>query len=743
MHLIKFLIFFFYFVQFISSITSNDNKLSTDTILTTSKPKTSFTRHFTKLFTPFKKLFSSKSKVNNQLNLTDQTNQTDKQLASESVDQLILNNLTAINEYNQTNSSTLIDFTDLIDFNLTEEIKNNLTNKDEIAHFNSIKDENANKLDSGLKSTLEKLTNEISKNKLANEISKDVVTSTLKYTTYELSTSPTYETTTTIYRKRAQKLKEDEIKICFEIDELNLRKCYIQIPSTSNFVHSRNYCETHFSKGRLITINTIDEQSFLILNSIYYFWTAFKVRLGLTNINSNVKPYITAIKPIYKQTNNSIELIKHFNFNQNLIVNQNELNDLISDNKWTTYPTNDDDVYDTDDIRLEESIDKPIFVLVPKLYCLEASLNFEDGQPLYKWVLKDCDQETSSSVCELSELIVEEEEVDHAESISESSNKPAMIKKSPNESNNNEFVNESVNKLVNQFLSAPSNSDKTTGSRSLANPIATESNDEFVTESSEDEYFKEVLTELLNQDRLHASSKIPTNTQVTKDDLSTIDLLTTTLPSKSDESTSYPTTTTILPTTKQQSIETSTLLSNLDIITDKIKDETTLHNLIVIKSNSNSNCTVNEQNPLVYQLMFAINIAFNSFCSLIVNLFSKESLDENQLKNTKIVFLSAIILLLLLLLATVLLIVLVACRFAAKLLRRKRSRLLLDQLSEQRYKKKDFNVVIDKKYDSDCYYNIPHNRNIYVSNPSQREVDCKNLLINNEKYKSIPKEYFY
>ena len=139
--------------------------------------------------------------------------------------------------------------------------------------------------------------------------------------------------------------------------------------------------------------------------------------------------------------------------------------------------------------------------------------------------------------------------------------------------------------------------------------------------------------------------------------------------------------------------------------------------------------------------MFAVNIAFNSFCSLVANLFSRDGLDDKQLKQSKLIFLSAIILLLLLLLTTVLLIVLVTCRYAVKLLRRKR-KLLLDTLSEQRYlKKEELKVAIDKKFDDDsCYYNIPHNRNIYVSNPESRQY----LLPNNtEKYKSIPKEYFY
>ena len=678
------------------------------------------------------------------------------------------------------NASLAVD-PDSVDFNLTEEASLRRLESGEIKLFdlpsanitedsgktddvNVIVNDEINKIDNKVHAKDEESNKEPENAASEDDKQKDFTSSTIPFTSHEMITvsnahetsthemstqeTNTYETTTnSLYKKRPQKLQEDEMKICLEIDELNVRKCYIQIPNVSNFVHSRNYCETHFAKGKLITINSPDEQQFLILNSVYYFWTAFKVRLGLT---SSLTPYIAAIRPVYKQSNASVGLIEKFKFNQNLVVSETELKEMISDSRVSTYPTNDDDSYEEDDIRLEET--EPIFVLVPKVYCLEASLNFENGQPLFKWVAKDCDQETSSSVCELSEPLEEEED---AEPVSEQPTKPESGGKSEAterptnklDPQQNELVNEQVNQLISQFLSGSSNKTKSARPQVVTEPT----NIEFRTESAEDERFREILSDLLKE----VESSTHTTTIET---LSSTQILSTTLPPESTtESTSVPSTTPlILSTTEQSSTElSSTELSMTEQSSTKQPAEQstmeTTTGLVTVKSdekanitvahrptNSTANCTAAEQNPLIYQLMFAVNIAFNSFCSLVSNLVSRETLNEKELKHSKLIFLSAIILLLLLLLITVLLIVLVTCRYAMKALRRKR-RLLLDTLSEQKYKKEEFNVAIDKKYD-DCYYNIPHNRNIYVSNPESRQYLLPN---NNEKYKSIPKEYFY
>lgn len=780
MYLIRLLIIFFIFVQFTSSIssstqssvtsinTSATNKSSTETI----KPKTSFTRHLTKIFSPLKKLFSPKSKTTTPLPLIEdnlnQTNSIDKQLSNESIDQLNLTN----NETNQTSLSNdnfeLIGLFDSIDFNLTDEtssrkLDNSSTTDVILINFENHKnDENRTEDVSNEEINLDTNNQQVSKDTSSTTQSTTQLTTqlTTQFINFEISstssktitvspftstTQPPETTTNPFHRKRVQKLKEDEIKICFEIEELNLRKCYIQIPNTSNFVHSRNYCETHFSKGKLITINSVDEQTFLILNSVYYFWTALKVKLGLT---ANQTPLIAAIRPVYKQSNISLDLIKQFNFNQNLVISQAELKNLVGDEKLASYQTNDDDAYEEDDVRLEESAETPIYVVVPKTYCLEASLSFEDGHPLYKWVVKDCDQETSSAVCELSEQLLDEEEENESKN-DEKSNKPFQESKTNDDSDedgsedaklnknsksNDEFVDSHVNKLVNDFLKESSlNSLKTNRPR-----IATEPpNIEIKTESSEDEHFKAILNDLLREDETTTAQTLFTTQQILTTTLSPIAESATTIHSTTLQSINYPTTTS--QSIEQKSTQTISSFENIELITNESNRTNQILNTnsVTKSTNSTSKCTPNEQNPLIYQFMFALNIAFNSFCALISNLFSKDGLNENQLKHSKLIFLSAIILLLLLLLTIVLLLILITCRYATKILRRKR-RLLLDQLSKQRYKKDQFNVSIEDKYDNNFYYNIPHNRNVYVT-------ENKNFLLdnNNERYTCIPKDYFY
>ena len=170
--------------------------------------------------------------------------------------------------------------------------------------------------------------------------------------------------------------------------------------------------------------------------------------------------------------------------------------------------------------------------------------------------------------------------------------------------------------------------------------------------------------------------------------------------------------------------------------------ENSAHKPIVIKANDTKstgekmNTCDNEKNPLVYQFAFAFNIAFKSFCSLVANIFNdlfrRKVIDEWDIKQVAKVFIASIVIILVF--GVIVMAVYLMCRFLFRMTRKRK--LLLDELSEQRNKKDFTSVVIDKKYDS-AYYNMAHNRNIYVSNPQLvKKIDT-------EKYKSIPKEYFY
>lgn len=772
MYLIRLLIIFLALVQFTSSI-ENSSASSSPFIVpsvstTTIKPKTtsSFSRHLNKLLTPFKKLFSSKPKLTTQQNQTSPANSTDLQLDDlnnqtfkqtfnkDSVDQLLLN--ATFDETNQTNAVNTSDINDLnvsdsIDFNLTEEINlKEATN----SIVDPVKvDEDKNKIDS-FKHEEEIVTNSIHL----------VSTSTMTYRPINVqatTTSIPIETTTNlVYRKKSQSLKEDETKICFEIEELNIRKCYIQVPNSGNFLQSRNYCETHFQHGRLITMNTAEEENFLIINSVYYFWTSFQVKLGLT---LDLVPKIAAIKPAYKQSNNSIELIKKFDFNQNLVINPNDKISLTENDKIVSYPTNDEDEYEPDDIRLDHQGKDQLIVLVPKLYCLEASLSFENGKPLYKWIVKDCNHESSSSVCELSEQLVEED----TDSTLLSENKSEELndreirieKKSEEKEDMSKFVDESVNKLVNQFLYEKSN--KTGNDKPLLNrQFVTESDDDTLTESSDDEHFKAILPDILKDlaqsttpvlvdtktEKTEQTSQNSVNSLTTTELTKPIELITSTFASSTVNSTFSSS------TTEHSTLATTTL--NYGNETDRTAinstDQSTDNPITTTLRTTDTDCKT-EKNPLVYQFVFAVNIAFNSFCSLVANLFKKNALDDDQMKHTKLVFLSALILLLILLLTIILLIIILVFRFLIRRFRTKR-RLLLEELSE-----KKFSSVLDKKFD-DFYYNVPHHqsrtcRNIYVSDykvglesnllNNNNFITRKNEISSADKYQSIPKEYFY